>query len=221
MTSERKRFDVNRSWIKLLLATILLNALILASFATSTPARSPAGTWITAGYRALYRVRPVTDRRQLVWIHKDAKNVSKEQCTACHGTILESQVLLHRIHLTSELLPGLSCHDCHVSVSLEVRSNQRVVRWVDEGVCKKCHSAFPGLDPNSPMKPSDFKADCTTCHSGNHAFRHDQPYLSQIIAPRADRFAPAVSEDPRFVWRTLGGRHRQPSLEGTGRRPSG
>ena len=98
--------------------------------------------------------------------------------------MLDSKVLLHRIHLTSELLPGLACHDCHQSISLETRSNKLLVRWVDEGVCKKCHSAFPGLNPNSPMKPSDFEADCTTCHSGNHAFRHDQPYLSQIIAPR-------------------------------------
>jgi hypothetical protein len=34
------------------------------------------------------------------------------------------------------------------------------------------------------MTAMDFEIDCTMCHSGNHAFRHDAPYLSQIIAPR-------------------------------------
>jgi hypothetical protein len=34
------------------------------------------------------------------------------------------------------------------------------------------------------MKPEDAKADCTMCHTGKHAFRHAQPYLSQVIARR-------------------------------------
>ncbi len=103
---------------------------------------------------------------------------------ACHGTMIERKFTLHKIHLTSELLPGLVCHDCHKSISLEKRSNTHVVRLVDVGVCKQCHSPFPGLNPKSPMKPEDFKADCTTCHSGKHAYRHEKPYLSHVIAPR-------------------------------------
>lgn len=32
------------------------------------------------------------------------------------------------------------------------------------------------------MKPVDFQADCTLCHSGKHAFRHAKTYLSQIVS---------------------------------------
>jgi hypothetical protein len=55
---------------------------------------------------------------------------------------------------------------------------------VNVGFCKKCHSDFEGKEPNSAMKPVDFQADCTLCHSGKHAFRHAQEYLSQIMSPR-------------------------------------
>ena len=180
----RKEFDVNRSWIKFILSVCLLNALILTAFLTSTPSKSPAATWLTYGYQLKYKLAPITEKKALATLHLGSSKLSKSQCVACHGTMLDSSVSLHRIHLTSELLPGLACHDCHARIDLTPRGNTVVVKWVDEGFCKKCHSKFPGLDPGSPMKPEFFKEDCTTCHSGSHTFRHEQPYLSQIIAPR-------------------------------------
>jgi hypothetical protein len=180
----RKPFDVNKSWIKLILAVCLLNMLILAAFLTSSPSKSPASTWETYGYQLRFKIFPVTDRKQLAALHLDSANISKPECVACHGTMLDSSVSLHRLHLTSELLPGLVCHDCHQRIDLSPRSNVVVVKWVNEGFCKKCHSKFPGLNPGSPMRPENFKEDCTTCHSGQHTFRHAQPYLSQVIAPR-------------------------------------
>jgi hypothetical protein len=182
--SEKKKFDVNRSWIKFILATLLLNALILTAFVTSTPEKSPAFTWLTYAYQLRFRVAPVKDPAKLAAMHLQSLSQPKPECVACHGSMLDSKVALHRIHLTSELLPGLACHDCHRAIDLSKRSNVTVVKWVDVGFCKKCHSRFPGLDPNSPMKPENFSEDCTTCHTGSHAFRHEQPYLSQIIAPR-------------------------------------
>jgi hypothetical protein len=34
------------------------------------------------------------------------------------------------------------------------------------------------------MKPEDFDVDCTTCHTGKAAYKHAQPYLSHVIAPK-------------------------------------
>lgn len=180
----KQGLDMNRSWIKFILATLLLNGLIITAFVTSTPERSPAFTWTTYVYSLRFKVMPVKDPAKLAVLHKNAMDAPKPECVACHGSMLTSKVALHGIHLTSELLPGLACHDCHASIDLAQRGNTTVVKWVDVGFCKKCHSVFPGLNPDSPMKPNDFEVDCTTCHSGTHAFRHEQPYLSQIIAPR-------------------------------------
>jgi len=178
-----KRFDVNKSWMKLIGAVVLLDALILAALLTSTPSKSPASTWLTFGYQLRYKVAPVTDKKQLYALHLESSKLPKAQCVACHGTMLNSSVSLHRIHLTSELLPGLACHDCHQRIDLTPRSNTVYISWVNVTFCKKCHSRFPGLNPGSPMKPEFFEEDCTTCHSGNNTPAHAQPYLTQIIAP--------------------------------------
>ena len=181
---KQRTFSARATKIKLILASILLNLVILASFLTSSPQVSPASGWMTAIDTVMYKASPITGKSELQKLHFEAKKLTKERCMACHGSMIESKLVLHRIHLTSDLLPGLVCHDCHQSISLEKRSNAKVVRLVDVGFCKKCHSAFPGLKSDSPMKPEDFKADCTTCHTGKHAFKHGQPYLSQVIAPR-------------------------------------
>ncbi|NTU71684.1 MAG: hypothetical protein HGB10_07700 [Coriobacteriia bacterium] len=183
----RREFDANRSLVKLIAASVLLNVLILAGFLTSTPERSPVSAWATALYTARYRIAPLErypdGAARLARLHLDAANVSKPECIACHGSELDSRIVLHRIHLTSELLPGLVCHDCHHRIDLSARDNVSVTRWVDVGFCKKCHTKFSGLSPGSSMTPTDYEVDCTTCHTGKHALRHEQPYLSQIIAP--------------------------------------
>lgn len=184
MAKKEPAFDFRKTKVKLILASILLNAFILASFLTSSPQVTPASTWLTGVAKIAYAVSPVTGKAGLEKLHAEATKLSKEQCMACHGPMRESRLPLHRIHLTSDLLPGLVCHDCHESISLEARSNVKVVKLVNVGFCKQCHSPFPGLDKNSPMKPEDFQADCTTCHTGKHAFKHGKSYLSQVIAPR-------------------------------------
>jgi hypothetical protein len=185
--SSRNELDISARLVKLVLASLLLNALILAAYVTSTPERSPATVWLTAAYRARTQVAaldPTSDPEQLSRLHLDARDISTPECVSCHGDMIESEVLFHRIHLQNELLPGLQCHDCHRRVDLTPRGNRAVVTWVDVGVCKQCHSAFPGSDdPQASMKPMDFEIDCTMCHSGDHAFRHEAPYLSHIIAP--------------------------------------
>lgn len=184
-TAKRRReFDFRSTKIKLILASLLLNGFILASFLTSSPQVSPASAWATQVSKIRYAVSPISGKSALERLHAEAQKLSKEECMACHGDMRDSRLVLHSIHLTSDLLPGLVCHDCHKTISLEKRSNVKVVRLVDVGFCKQCHSRFPGLEPNSPMQPEDFKADCTTCHTGKHAFKHAQPYLSQVIAPR-------------------------------------
>jgi len=183
---KKRDFGINKSLIKLILASVLLNALILTAFLTSTPEHSSASTWATAAYKARFKlapIDPVKDKAKLAQLHLDSAKVSKSECVACHGDEFDSRIVLHRIHLKSELLPGLVCHDCHQRIDLATRGNVVMTRWVDVGFCKKCHSAFPGLVPGSPMTAADFDVDCTTCHSGSNAFRHEPQYLSQVIAP--------------------------------------
>ncbi len=180
----QKPYSWRRTIVRFLLASVLLNIVIVASMLTSTPLESPASTWITAANKIYYDVKPVTDKEELQELHFRSSEMPREKCIACHGEMTESKMTLHRIHLTSELLLGIECHNCHKKVSLQKRSNVFVVRMVDVGFCKDCHSKFPGGDPNSAMKPEDFEADCTTCHSGKHHYRHEKEYLSHVIAPR-------------------------------------
>lgn len=190
---DRERLEPISEWrgfskplVKLILASVLLNVLILTAVFTSTPEHSSASMWATAAYKVKFKLGPIDptkERAELSQLHLDSANISKAECVACHGDEFGSRVVLHRIHLKSELLPGLACHDCHQRVDLTARDNVVVTRWVNVGVCKQCHSKFPGLEPGSAMTPTDFQVDCTTCHTGNNAFRHEPRYLSQIIAP--------------------------------------
>lgn len=184
MARVAKPYSWRSTFAKFLAASLFVNVLLVVVFATASPTESPKSAWAVALDRLYFKVRPVTGGAELQRLHSNAASLPKEQCIACHGSMVGSSVKLHRIHLTTELLPGLSCTDCHKKVSLETRSNRYVVRLVDVGFCKKCHSEFGGLKANSPMQPSDFKADCTTCHSGKSSYRHEPPYLSQVIAPR-------------------------------------
>lgn len=183
----RVDIELGRALGKLILASLLLNALILAAYVTSTPERSPAATWQAAVYRARFRLAPLDPERdaaRLGALHLKSGSIPTPECVACHGTMLESEVAFHRIHLSNELLPGLRCGDCHHRIDLTPRGNESVVEWVDVAICKKCHSAFPGSDkPGASMRPIDFEIDCTMCHTGDHAFRHQSRYLSHIIAP--------------------------------------
>lgn len=178
-----RRLALNKALIKLILASVVLNALILTGFFMSTPEHSAASAVRTAVYKARFKFFPIKDSTSLAHMHLKSAQIPKAECEACHGDELDSRIVLHRIHLRSELLPGLVCNDCHRRVDLAARDNVVVTRWVDVGVCKKCHSPFPGLKPGSAMTPTDFKIDCTTCHTGSNAPRHEETYLSQIIAP--------------------------------------
>jgi hypothetical protein len=162
-------------------ALLLLVALASAMLLTGTATRSPVRVWTTWAWEMRYRAFPVAEAAELAGIHANARAGSREQCVSCHGDKTDSKLLVHRIHLTSELFPDLACHECHTRVDLGARSSTTTAQWVDVGFCKRCHSAFPGLTPGSRMRPEDFDADCTMCHTGERAIRHAQPYLSQVI----------------------------------------
>jgi hypothetical protein len=185
MAREPKPFSMKATLVKMVIASIFLNALIAAAWFTSDPQESPASTWITSVQRIRYEVlAPVEETATLEAMHADARELSREECIACHGDKQDSDLSLHRIHLTSELIPGLVCSDCHREISLEPASEGFQPRLVDVSFCKQCHSPFPGLEPDSPMEPEDFDIDCTTCHTGKAAYKHQEHYLSHVIAPK-------------------------------------
>lgn len=175
-----RRFRISK--IKLLIAAVILNILIVATFLTSSPNISPASGWIVAMNKGLYRVG-IKSSYNLKEIHRNSGKLSPEECIACHGTMKTSKLPLHRMHLTTSLAK-FSCPDCHDRIDMDKVSNERAVHLVNVGFCKNCHSQFSGLNEKSAMKPVDFQADCTLCHTGKHAFRHAKPYLSHIIPPR-------------------------------------
>ena len=139
-------------------ALLLLAACALAVAWVAAGGTDRAGAVVTRFWRINYTVFPVKDRAALAAIHADPSRVARERCAACHEGKKGSNLVLHRIHLRSDLLANLECPDCHQHIDLETRSNRAVVTWVDVGFCRQCHSAFPGLDPGSPMKPEYFEA---------------------------------------------------------------
>ncbi|MBI5230974.1 MAG: hypothetical protein HY876_02290 [Coriobacteriales bacterium] len=168
--------------VKLVAAVLLLAALATAIFLTSTPERSPARTWTTWAWQARYTVKAVGGHAELAALHAGASVASREQCVACHGDKTDSRLLVHRIHLRSELLPNLACNECHKRVQIgRKKKHTTAAHWVDVGFCKKCHSAYPGLDPDSHMQSEDLNADCTMCHTGVRAVKHAQSFLPQIM----------------------------------------
>ena len=183
MAKERKPPDINRSLTKLIVASLVLNALIAVAWFTSEPQESPASTWLVQAQSVRYDLFPVEDEDELADMHADTSGLTREQCVACHGDKEGSELSLHRIHLKSELLPGLRCNDCHKNISLEEPGDGYQPRLVDVSFCKDCHSPFPGLEPDSAMTPGDFEVECTTCHTGKSALKHQEHYLSHVIAP--------------------------------------
>jgi len=201
MTSERKPLRVNgsnetgkvtnahagRAWLALFLGIGVL-CVVSASLVTwYAPARSLAASLAIDAYRARYAVLPVKGQARLAALHADTHALPNQACEACHSDMRGSSMALHGIHLTSSLLPGLACHDCHRSVNLRSRGDTTVVSWVDEGVCKSCHSPFPGLSAASKMKPTDYRADCLTCHNGRRAPVRHAAYVARVSTAQACR----------------------------------
>ncbi len=176
----KREENLRKSKIRLLLASLLLNIIVIVILATSSPTVSPASNWLILFNKLSYKLglKQASDLKKL---HANALNLVSEDCISCHGNMKRSHLPLHRIHLTSALT-HFSCIDCHERISLEARSNEKAVMLVNVRFCKNCHGRFSGLNKESAMKPVDFKADCTLCHTGKHAFRHAKSYLSQIVS---------------------------------------
>jgi len=201
-----KKALTRRSRLSLVGALLLLVALALVAYRVTGTEQSPARTVAMWAWKINYRAFPVEDQAKLAALHRDAPRNSRERCVACHGDKAGSRLVLHRIHLQSDLLTGLECHDCHRRVDLSTRGNSAVVTWVDVGFCKKCHSPFPGLKPGSRMRPEYFDRDCTTCHKGDNAPKHAQPYLPQSIPAseckgcHGGRTLPSTTRHERSDW---------------------
>ena len=199
--------DKPRSRIWLAAGGVVLLLFVVAAFQLYRVEQNPMRTLETWFWKLDYWAFPVEKESELADLHRNATRDSRAQCVACHDDKTNSKLVLHRIHLRSDLLRGLECHDCHQRVELATRSNTAVVTWVDVGFCKECHSPFPGLDPGSPMKPEYFERDCTTCHEGDQAPRHDQPYLTKAALQPTEckgchgaRVLPSTERHERSDW---------------------
>ncbi len=150
---------------------------LLASSAEPGPMRSlSARVWMLR-----YEAFPVTDPGEIATLHKSADRAATARCVACHGDKNDSSLPVHQIHLRSPILARIVCSDCHPQVEPGLRTESRTTHWVDVAFCKNCHSAFPGTQPESHMADQDLHADCLSCHVGDLAVRHEQPYLPKDV----------------------------------------
>jgi len=171
-----------RWWIGIAVAVSLVAWVSLGVVLLGTSQRGPLREWSAWAWEMRYKVFALDDRTELVELHGDAAHGIPGKCAACHGDKVDSGLLVHRIHLQSELLATLACPDCHRHVDLEPRGSTTAVIWVDVGFCKMCHSTFPAAsDPEAHS--AGLKSDCAGCHTGELAVRHEQPYLSSAIPP--------------------------------------
>lgn len=168
-------------WSLVVPAVVLCVALALVLVVVLVPRWTPVRTAVTWAWEARYRLFPIDDRAELVVLHRDATLSSREQCVACHGDRTGSALIVHRIHLQSDLLRNIVCSDCHRRVELVSKGGAAGATWVDVGFCKKCHSAFPTLPPGSNEHAGGIESDCAGCHTGDRAPRHAQPYLPRKI----------------------------------------
>ncbi len=171
----------SRTQVGLLAAAAGFGLVLIAAVVIGVADIAVARDLRTMTWKTLYSFRPVSSPAELARLHRNASAATRERCVACHGDKQNSSLVLHRIHLRSPLLPDVACHECHRNVAITKRGNRTVVSWVDVAFCKKCHSPFPGLTPGHKMKPADYKKDCTSCHKGDQAPKHDAPYLARDI----------------------------------------
>lgn len=169
------------TWVRVFVALVLYASLGFAAHQYVLSTDHPLDRVASQAWRLNYWAFPLEDAAELGALHENAADESRAQCVACHGDKADSKLPLHRIHLRSELMREVACHECHQRVELATRDNRTMVTWVDVGFCKKCHSAFPGEHAGSKMKPADYEADCLTCHSGEQAAKHEAHYLPRDI----------------------------------------
>lgn len=162
-----RRFKISK--IKLLVAGVFLNVLIVATFLTSSPNISPASGWIVALNRALYKVG-IKSPYNLKEIHKNSGKLPREECIACHGDMKTSKLPLHRMHLTTTLAK-FSCPDCHDRIELDKASPERAVH-VAPRECKGCHGGRV-----LPWRPEHTKDDWVQVH-GKIALEDSQKCMS-------------------------------------------
>jgi len=169
------------SRIRLLVAVALGVLLVAVVYLTTSSELSLARSLPEWGWTLRYELLPIEDETELAELHMNAQEGSRGQCVACHGDRTDSELIVHRIHLESELLTNLECNECHPQIDLGPRDNDTTARWVDVGFCKTCHSEFPALQPEMHMQGVDIDADCTMCHTGDREPVHAQPYLPRDI----------------------------------------
>ena len=172
---------LKKNLIRIIIIGTLVNLFFLAIFYTSGPIESPSEAWAIATWKAFYKVSPFSEDK-LPELHLNTKEITPPQCKACHGekgTQAESDI--HSLHLNLDIA-FFQCRDCHESITFGKIASEQVAKKINIALCGKCHSEFPGIVPNSAMKPEDAKADCTLCHSGKHALRHEERYLSPIVS---------------------------------------
>jgi hypothetical protein len=172
---------LRRNLTRLIIVGTLVNLFFLAIFYTSGPTKSPSEAWAIATWKVYYKLSPYPEDK-LPELHKNAEAITPPQCKACHGEKgTKAKKDIHSLHLNLDIA-FLQCRDCHKSITFGKIASEKVAKKINIALCGKCHGKFPGFEPNSAMKPEDAKADCTLCHSGKHALRHAQRYLSPIVS---------------------------------------
>ncbi len=114
-----------------------------------------------------------TDKKVLPEGHVDTKDMTGDECGACHEgkTSLETKIPLSHIHR----LNGVSCKGCH--------EDPASPKPVDSKVCQACHDTKSLIDSSNRLEinphfsPHDGKVpDCNKCH---HQHKSSVNYCAQ------------------------------------------
>jgi hypothetical protein len=116
-------------------------------------------------------------------------------------------------HMSLEV-ENFACTDCHrtnrvwkvarTGVGSSATTSTQMLR-INRFFCFKCHGSFGAYVKRGTMKAEWKEQDCTMCHKGKLAPRHEQPFLNQVLSSKE---CPSCHGDNLFPWPT---RHYDPA----------
>jgi hypothetical protein len=110
-------------------------------------------------------------------------SVANFSCTDCHRTdrVWSESTAMNIIKTTSKQVVQSTAAPAVKFGTTSEGSTGTVIR-INRFFCFKCHSGFDTYVKKGAMKADYQNLECTMCHRGKIAPRHQQPFLSQVLS---------------------------------------